>query len=69
MGGIQTDLESRVLSSGGQPIAGLYAAGEAAGFGGGGINGLKSLEGTFISNCILNARMAARSISGQPLTP
>ena len=69
MGGIQTDLESRVLSNSGQPIPGLYAAGEAAGFGGGGINGLKSLEGTFISNCILNARMAARSIGGQPLTP
>ena len=69
MGGIQTDLESRVLSSSGQPIPGLYAAGEAAGFGGGGINGLKSLEGTFISNCILNARMAARSITSQPLTP
>jgi hypothetical protein len=69
MGGIQTDLESRVLSNNGQPIPGLYAAGEAAGFGGGGINGLKSLEGTFISNCILNARMAVRSITGQPLTP
>jgi predicted oxidoreductase len=69
MGGIQTDLESRVLSNNGQPIPGLYAAGEAAGFGGGGISGLKSLEGTFISNCILNARMAARSIGNQPLTP
>jgi predicted oxidoreductase len=69
MGGIQTDLHSRVLSSSGQPIPGLYAAGEAAGFGGGGINGLKSLEGTFISNCILNARMATRSITNQPLTP
>jgi len=69
MGGIQTDLQSRVLSGSGQPIPGLYAAGEAAGFGGGGINGLKSLEGTFISNCILNARMAVRSITGQPLTP
>jgi predicted oxidoreductase len=69
MGGIQTDLESRVLSSSGEPIPGLYAAGEAAGFGGGGISGLKSLEGTFISNCILNARMAARSIGHQPLTP
>jgi predicted oxidoreductase len=68
MGGIQTDLESRVLSSSGKPIPGLYAAGEAAGFGGGGISGLKSLEGTFISNCILNARMATRSITGQPLT-
>ncbi|NOR20036.1 MAG: FAD-binding dehydrogenase [Xanthomonadales bacterium] len=69
MGGIQTDLESRVLSNSGVPIPGLYAAGEAAGFGGGGISGLKSLEGTFISNCILNARMATRSITGQPLTP
>ena len=69
MGGIQTDLESRVLSLSGKPIPGLYAAGEAAGFGGGGISGLKSLEGTFISNCILNARMATRSITGQPLTP
>jgi predicted oxidoreductase len=69
MGGIQTDLQSRVLANDGQPIPGLYAAGEAAGFGGGGINGLKSLEGTFISNCILNARMATRSITGQPLTP
>ncbi len=69
MGGIQTDLESRVLSTHGVPIPGLYAAGEAAGFGGGGISGLKSLEGTFISNCILNARMAARSITAQPLTP
>ncbi len=69
MGGIQTDLHSRVLSNSGQPIPGLYAAGEAAGFGGGGINGLKSLEGTFISNCILNARMATRSITGQALTP
>jgi hypothetical protein len=69
MGGIQTDLESRVLSCNGEPIPGLYAAGEAAGFGGGGISGLKSLEGTFISNCILNARMATRSITNQPLTP
>lgn len=69
MGGIQTDLESRVLADSGSPIPGLYAAGEAAGFGGGGINGLKSLEGTFISNCILNARMAVRSITGQSLTP
>ena len=69
MGGIQTDLESRVLSREGTPIPGLYAAGEAAGFGGGGISGLKSLEGTFISNCILNARMATRSITGQYLTP
>jgi predicted oxidoreductase len=63
-GGIQTDLESRVLSRAGEPIPGLYAAGEAAGFGGGGINGAGSLEGTFLSNCILNGRIAARSIAG-----
>lgn len=69
MGGIQTDLHSRVLSNAGEVIPGLYAAGEAAGFGGGGISGLKSLEGTFISNCILNARMAVRSMTGQSLTP
>ena len=63
-GGIQTDLDSRVLSPSGNPIPGLYAAGEAAGFGGGGINGAGSLEGTFMSNCILNGRIAARSIAG-----
>lgn len=62
MGGIQTDLLSRVLSLGGDPIAGLYAAGEAAGFGGGGSNGEGSLEGTFLSGCILTGRAAARTI-------
>ena len=62
MGGIQTDLGSRVLSHGGDPIAGLYAAGEAAGFGGGGSNGEGSLEGTFLSGCILTAQAAARTI-------
>lgn len=65
MGGIQTDLHSRVLDMQGQPIEGLYAAGEAAGFGGGGANGRKSLEGTFLSGCILTGRAAARHISGQ----
>jgi len=62
LGGIQTDLQSRVLDSGGNPIEGLYAAGEAAGFGGGGIHGLRALEGTFLGGCILTARRAARSI-------
>ncbi|MDE2593885.1 MAG: FAD-binding dehydrogenase [Burkholderiales bacterium] len=62
MGGIQTDLQSRVLSYGGDPITGLYAAGEASGFGGGGSNGEGSLEGTFLSGCILTGRAAARSI-------
>ncbi len=63
MGGIQTDLGSRVLDTSGQPIPGLLAAGEAAGFGGGGANGKRSLEGTFLSGCILTAQTAARTIA------
>lgn len=65
MGGMLTDLQSRVLDKHDQPIPGLYAAGEAAGFGGGGISGIRSLEGTFLSNCILNGRRAAQSIAGK----
>jgi predicted oxidoreductase len=66
LGGIQTDLQSRVVDGKGNPISGLYAVGEAAGFGGGGINGKSSLEGTFISSCILTGRIAGRSIVGVP---
>ncbi len=66
LGGIRTDLQSRVLDKDDEPVPGLYAAGEAAGFGGGGINGKNSLEGTFISNCILTGRVAGRSIAGEP---
>jgi len=62
LGGIQTDLESRVLKSDGRPIQGLFAAGESAGFGGGGIHGLRALEGTFLASCIVTGRTAARSI-------
>ena len=62
MGGMLTDLDSRVLDAQGVPISGLYAAGEAAGFGGAGVSGVRSLEGTFLSNCIFNGRRAARSI-------
>ncbi len=62
LGGIQTDLESRVLDRSGRPIDGLYAIGEAAGFGGGGASGFRSLEGTFLSGCILTARAAADSL-------
>jgi uncharacterized protein len=63
LGGIQTDLQCRVLRSGdGQPIPGLYAVGEAAGFGGGGIHGKGSLEGTFLGSCVLTGRVAGRSI-------
>ncbi|EIK51126.1 fumarate reductase/succinate dehydrogenase flavoprotein domain-containing protein, partial [Stutzerimonas stutzeri TS44] len=64
MGGMLTDLHSRVLDARGEPLPGLYAAGEAAGFGGGGISGIRSLEGTFLSNCILNGRRAAQTIAG-----
>jgi predicted oxidoreductase len=64
LGGIQTDLQSRVLRGDGEPIPGLYAAGEAAGFGGGGMHGKRSLEGTFLGGCVFSARLAARSIAG-----
>ncbi|MCC5858938.1 MAG: FAD-dependent oxidoreductase [Ectothiorhodospiraceae bacterium] len=62
LGGLCTDLQSRVLDAGDRPISGLYCVGEAAGFGGGGANGKRSLEGTFLPGCILTARAAARSI-------
>ncbi len=62
LGGLRTDLSSRVLSAEGEPIPGLYCVGEAAGFGGGNSNGQRSLEGTFLPGCILTARAAARSI-------
>ena len=62
LGGLQTDLGCRVLSADGLAIAGLYAVGEAAGFGGGGASGRRSLEGTFLSGCILTARKAAAAI-------
>ena len=64
MGGIQTDDHSRVLRQDGSPVSGLYAVGEAAGFGGGGLNGKRALEGTFLSACVLSGRIAARSITG-----
>ncbi len=66
LGGIRTDLQSRVVDKNNQPVTGLYAAGESAGFGGGGVNGKSSLEGTFISSCILSGRIAGRSIAGVP---
>jgi uncharacterized protein len=63
LGGIQTDLDSRVLKPDGEPIPGLYAAGEAAGFGGGGMHGKRSLEGTFLGGCVFSGRIAARAIA------
>lgn len=65
LGGIVTDRASRVLDRDGAPISGLYAAGEAAGFGGGGSHGLRALEGTFLGSCILTGRLAARAIAGK----
>jgi predicted oxidoreductase len=62
MGGIQTDLACRVLGQDGRVIEGLYAAGEAAGFGGGGMNGKRGLEGTFLGGCIYSGRVAGRSV-------
>jgi predicted oxidoreductase len=61
LGGLETDLTSRVLAAGGEPLAGLYAAGEAAGFGGGGVHGYRSLEGTFLGGCIFSGRAAGRA--------
>ena len=65
LGGIVTDLQSRVLDAAGRPIEGLYAVGEAAGFGGGGVHGLRALEGTFLGGCILSGRIAAAAIDGR----
>ena len=64
LGGLATDLESRVLDASDASIPGLYCVGEAAGFGGGGASGRRSLEGTFLPGCILTARAAAASILG-----
>lgn len=60
LGGIQTDLSSRAMGLDGQPISGLYAAGEVAGFGGGGVHGYNALEGTFLGGCLFSGRAAGR---------
>jgi hypothetical protein len=61
LGGLQTDLSGRVLRADGQPLPGLYAAGEVAGFGGGGMHGYRSLEGTFLGGCLFSGRVAGRA--------
>ncbi len=60
LGGLETNLDSQCLSAGGEPIQGLYAAGEVAGFGGGGYHGYNALEGTFLGGCIFSGRAAGR---------
>jgi predicted oxidoreductase len=64
LGGVQTDLHCRVLAHDGAPISGLYAAGEAAGFGGGGLHGYRSLEGTFLGGCLFSGRNAGKAAAG-----
>jgi uncharacterized protein len=61
LGGLETDLSARVLGDDGAPVPGLYAAGEVAGFGGGGMHGYRSLEGTFLGGCIYSGRVAGRA--------
>ncbi|MFJ6572912.1 FAD-binding dehydrogenase [Streptomyces sp. NPDC091292] len=61
LGGLETDLSSRVLTESGEPLGGVYAAGEAAGFGGGGVHGYRSLEGTFLGGCLFSGRTAGRA--------
>jgi predicted oxidoreductase len=61
LGGLECNLDSQVLGHNGEPIPGLYAAGEAAGFGGGGVHGYRALEGTFLGGCIFSGRTAGRA--------
>jgi predicted oxidoreductase len=63
LGGLETDLSSRVLGAGGDPVPGLFAAGEVAGFGGGGMHGYRSLEGTFLGGCLFSGRAAGRAVA------
>ncbi len=63
LGGLHTDLDARVLDERGEPLPGLYAAGEAAGFGGGGMHGYRALEGTFLGGCLFSGRTAGRAMA------
>jgi predicted oxidoreductase len=63
LGGLETDLSGRVLRPGGEVFPGLYAAGEIAGFGGGGMHGYRSLEGTFLGGCLFSGREAGRAVA------
>lgn len=63
LGGLETDLSGRVLRPGGEVFPGLYAAGEVAGFGGGGMHGYRSLEGTFLGGCLFSGRTAGRAVA------
>jgi hypothetical protein len=64
LGGLETNLSGQVLNASGQPIPGLYAAGEVAGFGGGGMHGYSALEGSFLGGCLFSGRTAGRAVLG-----
>lgn len=64
LGGLETNLDSQVMRPDGTPFPGLYAAGEVAGFGGGGVHGYNALEGTFVGGCIFSGRQAGRALGG-----
>ena len=61
LGGLETNLDAQVMTASGQPLDGVYAAGEVAGFGGGGVHGYRSLEGTFLGGCLFSGRIAGRA--------
>jgi predicted oxidoreductase len=63
LGGIETDLAGRAMTPAGEPLPGLYAAGEVAGFGGGGMHGYRALEGTFLGGCLFSGRTVGRSVA------
>jgi hypothetical protein len=65
LGGLETNLDSQVMRTDGTPFPGLYAAGEVAGFGGGGVHGYNALEGTFLGGCIFSGRAAGRALAAQ----
>jgi uncharacterized protein len=61
--GLHTDVHGRVLGTDGAPVPGLYAAGEVAGFGGGGMHGYRALEGTFLGGCLFSGRQVGRAVA------
>ncbi|WP_433677299.1 FAD-binding dehydrogenase [Microbacterium gorillae] len=63
LGGFETDLDGRILNADGEPIRGLFAAGEASGFGGGGVHGYRALEGTFVGGCLFSGRQVGRALA------
>ena len=69
LGGLETNLDAQVLRPDGEPLPGLYAAGEVAGFGGGGVHGYNALEGTFVGGCIFSGRQAGLALVRELAAP